>query len=554
MTVTSARLFVLASLTGLLYPFCFPHYEQGWLAWIALVPLHVALSEVRPRRAFWLGWIAGLIAFVGTMFWVVTAMHLYGKMPLVISYAVMLLLAAYLGLYVGLYACMLTWVRDNVPAVGLLAGPFVWVALEWVRTYAFSGLPWALFGYSQYQWLVTIQIADITGVYGVSFVIVLVNVALAEVVLWILRHRETLFRKGASRFRPATFGDFPRTSSIATVLICALMLGYGVVRLTSFAQDSDGASERTIKIGLVQPNIDQGQKWDDAYRRQTMDRYARLTKEVAPGSSLLIWPEAATPFLFEREVRYRLQVATLVHSQGVPLLFGSPALRYYTDGRPYLLNSAYLFSSDGDILGRYDKQHLVPFGEYIPLHRLLFFLDKLVEGIGDFAAGTIPTVLTVPESNRAPGSEAGTKFGVVICFEVIFPNLVREFVRDGAEFMVTITNDAWFGDSVAPYQHFGMVVLRAVENRIAFARAANTGISGFIDPQGRVLTASSIFAEAVMRGEIPLKRQRAFYTRYGDVFAYGCVIITGIFLAAAAWRRAAHDQRSPRSGRAKVRS
>jgi apolipoprotein N-acyltransferase len=207
------------------------------------------------------------------------------------------------------------------------------------------------------------------------------------------------------------------------------------------------------------------------------------------------------------------------------------------------MNSAYLFSPEGRILGRYDKRHLVPFGEYIPLKSFLFFLEKLVEGIGDFEAGTVPTVLALPAKpdGQAATLHAPAKFGVVICFEAIFPSLVREFVRDGADFMVTITNDAWFGDSAAPYQHFGMVVLRAVENHTAFARAANTGISGFIDPYGRVLNASPIFTEQAMVGRIAVRNAPTFYSRHGDVFAYGCVIITGLFLLAAWWRTSGNE-------------
>jgi apolipoprotein N-acyltransferase len=540
MTAASARHLLFASLIGLLYPLCFPGYDHGWLAFFVLVPLHLAIADAPPRPAFWLGWLAGLVAFVGTMFWVVTAMHLYGKMPLIIAYGVMLLLAAYLGLYVALYSALLTWVRRGLPHVGLLAAPFIWVALELVRTYAFSGLPWALFGYSQYRWLTAIQIADVTGVYGVSFYLVLVNVALTEIAVWMIQHR-AIFQSGMAgraglsfdRLRTDLLHTLPRLVPTLTLLTTVIVLGYGAFRLFSQTGGSDGPA---VRIGAVQPNIDQAQKWDDAFRRETMDRYIRLTRQVGRGSDLIVWPEAATPFLFEQETPYRLELTALVHAQGAPLLFGSPAVRYYANRRPYLLNSAYLFSADGEILGRYDKQHLVPFGEYIPLRTVLFFLDKLVEGIGDFEAGTLPTVLTLPGTDRQPTKRRPTKFGVVICFEVIFPNLVREFVRDGAQFMVTITNDAWFGQSVAPHQHFGMVVFRAVENHVGFARAANTGISGFIAPTGRILAETPIFTEAAIQGSVPLGRGPTFYSRNGDLFAYGCVIITGIFAAAAAIR------------------
>ena len=180
-----------------------------------------------------------------------------------------------------------------------------------------------------------------------------------------------------------------------------------------------------------------------------------------------------------------------------------------------------------NIVGRYDKRHLVPFGEYVPLRSLLFFFSKFVEGIGDFESGTGPWTLPFPHQIR---ENHEIRFGVPICFEVIFPDLVRQFVKDGADFLVTITNDAWFGDSIAPYQHFGMVVLRAVENRVAFARAANTGISGFIAPDGRILKATPIFTQQSVTGTIPLRTTITFYTKYGDVFAWACVILISSLL------------------------
>jgi apolipoprotein N-acyltransferase len=519
-------------LTGVLYPLCFPNFDLGWAAWILLIPLHVAIDQVPPRRAFWLGWTAGLIGFMGTMGLVVTAMHMYGKMPLLWSYLALTLLAAYLGLYVAIYALTVTWLRRTLPPLVLLAAPFLWVTLELIRTSLFSGLPWSLLGYSQSQWLTVIQVADLTGVYGVSFVIVLINAALAEIILWTIRKYRTLPLR-----QPATLFPWATPATALLIFTATLLYGASVLRATDLPSSS-------LNIGLVQANIDQAHKWDAAYRHDTLDRYARLTGEAADRTDLIIWPEAATPFLFEQELAYRGEVEALIRHYSVPLLFGSPALRYYANGKPYLMNSAYLFSPEGRILGRYDKRHLVPFGEYIPLKSFLFFLEKLVEGIGDFEAGTVPTVLALPaksDGQATPLPRAPAKFGVVICFEVIFPDLVREFVRDGADFMVTITNDAWFGDSAAPYQHFGMVVLRAVENHIAFARAANTGISGFIDPYGRVLNASPIFTEQAMIGRIPVRNAPTFYSRHGDVFAYGCVIITGLFLLAALWRTSGNE-------------
>jgi apolipoprotein N-acyltransferase len=453
--------------------------------------------------------LAGFVAFVGIMSWVVTAMHEYGRMPLLASYPVMWLLTAYLGLYVGIYASVHAWLLARLPQAHRLASPCAWVTLEFLRGHVLSGLPWMLLGYSQYRWLPIIQIADMTGVYGVSWLIVLVNLALADLVRW-------RWCAIARKPPPALVWKTPVMALL--LLLAALIYGQNALSRMEHAND-----QPTVAIGLVQPNIDQAHKWDQAYRRDTMERYARLTARAAVGTDLVVWPEAATPFFFEEEPLYRSEVTALARRYRVALLFGSPALRRYPDGRPYLLNSAYLLSPDGQILGRYDKRHLVPFGEYIPLHSsLLFFLDKLVEGIGDFEAGTDATVLTPPVRAGSPQLRLST----VICYEVIFPDLVREFVAQGATLMVTITNDAWFGHSAAPYQHFAMAVFRAVENRISVARAANTGISGLIDPAGHILKATPIFTEQAVTGELPLRWMRSLYTQYGDVFAYACAIIT----------------------------
>jgi len=512
------RLILLAASTGILLPYCFPKYDLGLLAWVALIPLHIALDGLsRRRQAFWLGWLAGIICSTGIMSWVVTAMHIYGKVPLVFSYGIMLLLTAYLGLYVGIYSAGVVWFRMLMPRYGLFAAPCLWVTLELLRTYVLSGLPWSLLGYSQYRQLDVIQIADHLGVYGVSFLIVLTNVALAELYLWLM----PLFRG----FRPARL-------PWELVTTAAMLMGLSWAYSTSLiASEGMERSKATLQVGVVQPNIDQAIKWDQAFREETLRRYDRLTGSFGYGVDLIVWPEAATPFIYEREPVYQLQLVALANRASAPLVFGSPAVRFDADRKPFLLNSAYLLSPDGQLLGRYDKQHLVPFGEYIPLKSsLLFFLEKMVEGIGDFQAGPGPTILSfqLKESGGAAPARR-VKFGIVICYEVIFPDLVRRIAHSGAEFLVTITNDAWFGDSSAPAQHFSMVVFRSVENHLAFARAANTGISGFIDPFGRIIAASPIFTETALQAEIPVRQTKTFYSRHGDVFAYGCMLISLLF-------------------------
>lgn len=517
MTHSLARSLVLAAASGLFLPLSFPNYDLGLLAWIALVPLHWALDGKTKTQAFWIGWLTGTIAFTGMMAWVVTTMSIYGKVPLAISYGIMLLLTVYLGLYVAIYSAGAVWFRSLIPRYGLFAVPCLWVSLELIRTYALSGMPWGLLGYSQYRQIEVIQIADHLGVYGVSFLIVLVNVAVAEFLSWLM----PLLR----RFRPARL---PWELVAVAVLLVGLSWEYGLRTLSEapFAH----IPRSSINVGAIQPNIDQAVKWDTAYREETLARFDRLTAQLGHATDLVIWPEAATPFVFEREPVYQLQLISLANRAQSPILFGSPALRFYPDRKPYLLNSAYLLSPEGQLLGRYDKQHLVPFGEYIPLKSsLLFFLDRLVEGIGDFEAGSGPTIMTVtPKPGTAGAQPRPVKFGVAICYEVIFPDLVRQFAANGAEFMVTITNDAWFGRSAAPSQHFAMVVFRSVENHLAFARSANTGISGFIDPFGRIVEATPIFTEQAVRARMQVWRPHTFYSRHGDVFAYGCAIICAL--------------------------
>ncbi len=481
------RQIVLAVASGLLLPLCFPKFDLGLLAWIALIPLHLALDSSSRWRAFRLGWLSGTIGFTGIMAWVVTAMHTYGKVPLLISYAVLLLLTAYLGLFVAVYCAGLVWFRSLVPRYGLFAAPCLWVTLELARTYFFSGLPWSLLGYSQYRQLDLIQIADHLGIYGVSFIVIFVNVALAELIAWLM----PLFR-----------GFVPARLPWELVTTSALLVALSWVYSTSLiAGEEIRAPQTKLHVGVVQPNIDQAVKWERSFRDETIARYDKLTDSFGYGADLVVWPEAATPFVYEREPIYQLQLLAIAHRAAAPLLFGSPAVRFDAEKKPYLLNSAYLVSPDGPLLGRYDKQHLVPFVEYIPLKSsVLFFLDKLVEGIGDFQAGPGPTIFSfTPKASASQGAAAApkpVKFGTLICYEVIFPDLVRRFAVNGAEFLVTITNDAWFGESSAPMQHFSMVVFRSVENHLAFARAANTGVSGFIDPFGRIIEASPIFTQA----------------------------------------------------------
>lgn len=525
MTEPSRRQLAAAAFSGLLLILSFPRPQFTLAAWFALVPLLLAVPGVSRRGAFLLGWIAGLVFFTGSLRWLTHTMVHYGHLPEWLSYPVLLLLTAYLAIYVGLFAVTAHALMEQPTWIRLTALPAAWTALEFARTYLLTGFPWAVVGYSQAGTLPVIQIAEFTGVYGVSYVIVLINGALAVALTAPRPAGEMPIPIPVASFVPVAPPSLPRRS-LAALLTAALtltvVLGYGHWRLDRLSRAS--VEVEPLRVVVVQGNVDQDRKWDPAFLRETIDRYHTLTREhTTQPLDLIVWPEAAMPFFFERDAAHREELLAFVAETKTPLLFGSPAISQ-PDGRPpRLYNSAYLVTDAGEVAGRYDKLHLVPFGEYVPLERLLFFVNKMVDGIGEFAPGDDATVFSLDRF----------RLGVMICFEVVFPELTRRAVRNGATVMAAITNDAWFGDSAAPYQHLDMVALRAVENRVPFARAANTGISGFIDVTGRVEATTDLFVPAARENPIAPRTETTWYTRSGDAFAWLCVAFAVAALARA---------------------
>jgi apolipoprotein N-acyltransferase len=278
--------------------------------------------------------------------------------------------------------------------------------------------------------------------------------------------------------------------------------------------------EGRLDVGIVQANIDQGQKWDPAFQHQALETHALLTAEAKrAGAALVVWPETAVPFYFQSESLQREQLLGLASQTEVDLLFGSPAFGYDQGGLRHF-NRAYLVRRDGSVGGSYDKLQLVPFGEYVPFQRVLFFVDEVVDAVGDFAAGEEATVFALP----------GGRFGVLICYEGIFPDLSRRFVARGADFLVNITNDAWFGDTSAPHQHLAMVTLRAVENRVPVVRAANTGISAIVDVDGRIRWQTALFEPTTRVDQVEWLTVRTLYTRYGDLFVALCGLASVVLI------------------------
>ena len=381
------------------------------------------------------------------------------------------------------------------------------MALELLRNYLLSGFPWNLLGYSQHQNLPLIQIADITGVYGVSALIVMTNAAITELIA-VMSYRE--------------YADRKIIWPVTAVVVMAASALYGHYRLTDLPRPYD-----SMKVTVVQGDIEQFHKWDPAFQMQVFDVYKQLTADAVAQKKpdLVIWPETATPFYFQDRILVG-ELSDSVKKSNTWLLTGSPSIE--GRGSDYVeYNSAYLINPSGIPADRYDKMHLVPFGEYVPLKTLLPFVSKMVHGIGDFGSGRDYTVMRMDKGS----------FGTAICFEVIFPELVRHFVLGGANFLTSITNDAWFGNSGAPYQHFDMSVFRAVENRRSMVRAANTGISGVILPSGEVVARTSLFKRYAITAEVPLMKEKTFYTLYGDIFAYLCSGITACFIAIILYRR-----------------
>jgi apolipoprotein N-acyltransferase len=491
--------------SGILLVLSFPVFDFYFLAWIAFVPLLVSLWGKRGRQAFVHGYVFGLVYFFGTLYWVYHSINFYGGVSFPASISIVLLLCAYLSLYPALFSgIFIALVRKSrLPA--LLIAPVIWVALEFVRSYALTGFPWASVGYSQYKFLHMIQISDITGIYGVSFLVLAVNGAIVD--LFLLRKRV--------RDMPL----FPSSSTFAGIAILAVLLGgafvYGSWRL---GQEREG---HTIRVSVVQGNIEQDKKWAPAYQNEVLDTYFNLSGKAAESSpQLIVWPETALPFFFDFDKENTAKLTDFEKGLGSDLLFGTVLVKQRSAEKVLLSNSAVLLDKEGKTIYEYDKIHMVPFGEYVPLRSILFFINKLVTGIGDY----------VPGKEYVKAKTGFGSFATLICYEVIFPGLVRKFYTDGGDFIVNITNDAWFGDTAGPYQHFSMAVFRAIENRKPLIRVANTGISGFIDSSGRMLFSTPIFRRLVLTEKVKTDSTMTFYTRYGDLFSYLCMVLSIIMV------------------------
>ena len=506
----------LSLVSGSLLFLSFPKFDLNYLIWFSLVPLLYALQRKNLCEAFRIGLIAGLAYNIGIIYWVALVVVNYGQLPLYFGFSIMLLLSIYLSFYVALFSAGVVFFKMR-GIREIVSAPIIWTCLEYGKSHLLTGFPWENLACSLHRMIPVVQIVDLTGIYGLTFLIVLVNCIIYELI--------GITRKSRKRVL---------SEIVLGSVVILMVFGYGEYRLNHL--ENIMKEKKTEDITIIQGNIDQNMKWNNKYQMDTLKIYGDLSLEMSkPGRLLIVWPETAAPFFFQNiddKHRYVVNVAT--KSKGY-LLFGSPSL-VKKNGGNYYLNSAYLISPGGEIVGKYDKVHLVPYGEYVPFRNLCPFLEKLVVGVGDFVPGRKPNPLLMGDK----------KIGVLICYEGIFPRISREYKSNGAELLVNITNDAWFGTSSAPYQHFTMAAFRAVENRVYMIRAANTGISAIIGPTGKVISRTSLFERTSISGKIQFLGGKTFYSKYGDVFACLCFISLAIIflnIQIAGTRRRSNDRR-----------
>ncbi len=516
MSSNNATRAALAVASGLAMGLAFPKFDQGLLAWIALVPLFYVIEGESMRRVFWWAYLQGFASYVVQLYWIPIPLHDFADVRMEFAIFPMFLLAGIVAIdtAVAIWAGEFVARRTRIPAV--ITMPVAWTAVEWIRTYFPIGFPWNLLGYTAYRNLELIQFAEFTGVYGVSALIVFFNAVVYVV----------MFRRGGNRLQAVSL------STLTALMI--VLVAFGAWRIRNL---KNAPSTGSFKVAMVQGNIPQSLKWDPNFLPQSYKVYQDETVDAAKrGADLIVWPEAAAAFLFQpddrypamltSDVQYRTTLLTLARNIGKPILFGAPALAVQNDRVAGFYNRADLVSDKGEVVAHYDKIELVPFGEYVPARGILgFFVNRIVEGMGDMIPGKEQTLFEFK----------GAKLGILICYESIFPDLTRREVNEGADVLVNITNDAWYGESSAPYQVLAMAALRSVETKVPMVRAANTGFSALIEPSGRITERTPLFKRGTTIVDVSWRPVRTLYTMVGDLFAEICVLLTAIGLIVA-WR------------------
>lgn len=479
---------------------------------VGLVPLLVVLhegspgprdSKPSPPGARWAPWITGIVFTILTFWWIVRLPSHAMTVPWLI-YPALLALGLFLGLYTALFGWVVRFLRRRLGWPVLLSAPAVWVAAEWAKSSGPLGLPWGNLGYALAREPAWIQTASLHGAPGLSFWIVAVNALVAAVVV---------------AKRPVLRGAF----ALAAALAVWLPVRWGEARLEA------AATQPLASVAIVQPNVGSADKWDETKQDAILASMFEATREAAsatPKPDLIVWPETSLPFFVRLEPLRLGQLQALVREIGVPVLAGYPDAKLSASGSPETYNAAGLLRANGKFATQYEKIHLVPFGERIPFQEVLPFLGKIDLGQAEWTPGTRAVVFT----------GAGPSFAVLICFESIFADHTRMFALEGAQYLVNITNDEWFGKTAGPVQHADMAILRAVELGRSVARSANTGISMLIDPYGRVKRETPLFEPALLTGTVEASLPPTRFLAWGDWVTMLCLAVT-VILVAVAWFR-----------------
>ncbi len=474
---------------------------------MALAPLLTALPGTSGWRAARLGYVTGAVSSIGLLYWTALVVIQYGGLALPAGILVMVALCLAFSLFHALFGWAGARLASAFGPAGLLGAPVVWVGLEYARTHTFFSFPWVLLGYSQHALLPFAQVASITAVYGVSFLVCAASALLAYAAV----------EAGPSRRRVALAG---------IVVLVAAAWGWG-----RWEMERPVPQTGRVRVGLVQGGVRQEDKWVPEYASANVGRHLELTERAADaGARLVVWPESAVPFLFDEEPALASLLREQARRRGIYLFFGNDD-REVLPGESRIYVGAKLLDPSGELVARYHKIHLVPFGEYVPLQPLFTlggrFAAKLVQEVSDFSPG----------EEASTGVVDGHRIGGFICYEAIFPSLVRRFAAGGAELLVNVTNDAWYGTTSAPHQHLAMAAFRAIENRRYLVRAANTGITAVVDPRGRVIAPTRLFDTTVLVREVPFVAETTFYTRHGNLFAQACSALALALVAATLRRR-----------------
>lgn len=496
----TARLLALPALSGVLIAAAFLDFSLYPLAWVAFAPLLWSLAEAETRRdALRIGAIAGMVTNVPAFYWLVYTMHVFGGFPYVIAVFFYLCLSAFAACQFVLFALALR--RTGFGPLGL-AAPVMWVGLDFLYPNLF---PWRLAN-SQFHVPLLTQVGDLTGPFGLSFALVWFSTGL----LLALRRPHRLVPLGAA------------TAAVAAVL------AYGAVRIPAIEAAIEAAPR--VRVALIQGNIGIREKGNVALFEINVERYRALSDAVQDDVDVVVWPESVAQWWVPAEDEQLQPKHNPFPALRSHLIFGGLAYTFDAQGKPEQYNSAFLIDRDAHVLGRYDKRVLLPFGEYLPGSSWIPGLAKLSPQTGDFTPGHALRTLDVPGRAR---------FAPLVCYEDVPSGIARDMTRQGAEVLLTMFNDAWFGASMAPYQHEALALWRAIENRRYFVRVGNAGVTGIIDPLGRVVSRLGLFTEETLTAEIRPLRLESFYTRHGDVFGWSVVAIAALWLLAIRLQRRA---------------